>query len=76
MFIAIRPLSKCSKELSTLKLGLKRKERAVGCVFVRHFQEFHSKLNKKILKETVTSISGYIYHPHEGKNGNYRGIIL
>lgn len=72
MFIAIRPLSGCSKEVSTFKLVLKRKEIEGGFVFVRHFQEFHSKLNEKIMRETVTSISAYIYLPHEGKNGNYR----
>jgi len=48
MFIAVRPLSECSKEVSTFKLVLKRKERAGVGVFVRHFQEFHSKLNKQI----------------------------
>ena len=47
-FIARRRLSRCSKEVSTFTLVLKRKEKESGCVFVRCFQEFHSKLNKRI----------------------------
>ena len=39
MFIAIRPLSGCSKEVSTFKLVKKKKKEVEGGdVFVRHFE--------------------------------------